>query len=294
VGRRVIIFDHSGVDYSNLRGKLISSKEITISPPTIASVIAQRARLSWQTFGEYLEVATITYLRERQALKGSLAPGAAVGRWDKSAFLKHLVDTMKKLNARESTIEKAKLFIDYFIGSEFFEELNRRTIAPTDVVKLSEDEPVVIDLSPDPELPVKQAIVADVMQAAWDLVKSTRSSIGLTFVIDEAQNYVPENEWTICGDIVETTVREGRKWGLSIILASQRMSRDIRASVRANLGTVFFSRLSAQGDLREIAAYMDLADVSESTLAQLSPREFFVAGLMNPVRKPLLIRVRES
>ncbi len=82
--------------------------------------------------------------------------------------------------------------------------------------------------------------------------------------------------------------------GLSLIVASQRIARDVRASVRANLGTVFFSRLSAQGDLREIAAYMDLADVSESTLAQLGTREFFVAGLMNPLRKPILIRVRDA
>jgi len=152
----------------------------------------------------------------------------------------------------------------------------------------------VIDLSLDPELVVKQAIIADVIDSAWRLVKERREPLDLVFVIDEAQNYVPENEWTICGDVIETTAREGRKWGLSLVIASQRIARDVRASVRANLGTVFFSRLSAQGDLREIAAYMDLADVSESTLAQLGTREFYVAGLMNPLRRPLLIRVRDA
>jgi hypothetical protein len=297
VGRHVVIFDHSGVDYMGLRGRVTTSKEIAISPPTIASVMAQRARLNWQTFGEYLEVAAITYVRGRRERggRGSLAPEVAPGRWEKGAFIKHLVDTMRGLNARESTIEKARLFIDYFIDQSFFEELNKRTTGPAEIITTAlKGGPVIIDLSPDPELPVKQAIIADVMQAAWDYVKANRVSLDLTFIIDEAQNYVPEGEWTICGDVVETTAREGRKWGLSIIIASQRISRDIRASVRANLGTVFFSRLSAQGDLREIAAYMDLADVSESTLAQLSPREFFVAGLMNPMRRPLLIRVRDS
>ena len=120
-----------------------------------------------------------------------------------------------------------------------------------------------------------------------------KKPLNLVFVIDEAQNYIPEREWTICGDVIETTAREGRKWGLSLIVASQRLVGDIRVSVRANLGTIFFSRLTAFSDLREINAYMDLADINESTLAQLSVREFFVAGLMNPLRKPLLIKVRE-
>jgi hypothetical protein len=71
------------------------------------------------------------------------------------------------------------------------------------------------------------------------------------------------------------------------------MARDIAANVRANLGTVFFSRLPTQGDLRELSGYMDLADVNESVLTQLGIREFFVAGLLNPLRKPILLKIRE-
>ena len=305
-GKHVIIFDHSGVDYAPyFKDRVITSKEVAISPPTIASVIAEKARLNWQTFGEYLEVSVITYVSgdkkiKRQQSSQLIDPQISnqvsqVVKWDKAVFTKHLVDSMRGLGARDSTVEKARLFIDYFIENEFFDELNKRTLLPMDIVnKALNSNLVVIDLSLDPELVVKQAIVADVIDAAWKLVKFNKSPLDLAFVIDEAQNYVPENEWTICGDVIETTVREGRKWGLSLIVASQRIARDIRASIRANLGTVFFSRLSAQGDLREIAAYMDLADVSEATLAQLGTREFFVAGLMNPLRKPILIRVRDA
>ena len=306
VGKHVIVFDHSGVDYAPyFRDRVITSKEISISPPTIASVIAEKARLNWQTFGEYLEVAVITYvtgdkkLRRQQTAQlvntQSSAQANQAAKWDKALFMKHLVDSMNELGARDSTTEKARLFIDYFVENEFFDELNKRILSPMDIVnKALNTNLVVIDLSLDPELVVKQAIVADTIDAAWRLAKAGKSPLDLVFVIDEAQNYVPENEWTICGDVIETTAREGRKWGLSLIVASQRIARDVRASVRANLGTVFFSRLSAQGDLREIAAYMDLADVSEATLAQLSTREFFVAGLMNPLRKPILIRVKDA
>ena len=38
---------------------------------------------------------------------------------------------------------------------------------------------------------------------------------------------------------------------------------------------------------------MDLAGLTEASLAQLGEREFFVAGLINPLRRPLLLKVKE-
>ncbi|MFP3045034.1 MAG: ATP-binding protein [Thermocladium sp.] len=300
-GYRVVVFDHSGVDYVPfMKEHVISSKEIKISPPTIASVIASKARLGWQSYGEYIEVATITYTmqdegKKKQTLLLDPQPSREI-KWNKASFTRHLVEKMRGVGARESSVEKAKLFIEYFIDDSFFDELNRRVVEPSDVVKRAiEGGIAAIDLSADTDLTVKQAIIADVIDSAWEMVKrgSIKMPANLVFVIDEAQNYVPEDEWTICKDSIETTVREGRKWGLSLLLASQRIARDIKSSIRANLGTVFFSRLSAQADLKEIGAYLDIADISEATLSQLGTREFFVAGLMNPLRKPLLLKVRE-
>jgi len=294
-GFKVIVFDHSGVDYSTYyKDYTVGSKAISISPPTIASVLASKARLPWQSYGEYLEVAVLTYVMgegDRNELVNR-----RVGKWGKQEFLKHLRQSMSRMSAREATVHKAGLFIDYFVNEEFFEELNKRSVKPGDIVRNSLERGLtVIDLSQDTDLVVKQAIVADVINEAWDMVKrgEVNTPVGLVFVIDEAQNYVPEDSWTICKDPIETTSREGRKWGLSLILASQRMARDIAANVRANLGTVFFSRLPTQGDLRELSGYMDLADVNESVLTQLGIREFFVAGLLNPLRKPILLKIRE-
>lgn len=180
VGKHVIVFDHSGVDYTPyFRDRVITSKEISISPPTIASVIAEKARLNWQTFGEYLEVAVITYVSgdkkmRRQQPSQLIDPqpstqASQVVKWDKASFMKHLVDSMRGgLGARDSTVEKARLFIDYFIENEFFDELNKRSFSPMDIVNMAlKSNLVVIDLSLDPELVVKQAIVADVIDAAW-------------------------------------------------------------------------------------------------------------------------------
>ncbi|MGC9130144.1 MAG: ATP-binding protein [Pyrobaculum sp.] len=274
-GYKVVVFDHTGVDYAPYYGTVIKSTEVKIPPNILASVIARVAQLQWQTHGEYLEIATMTY----------------EGKWSKDAFIAHLRRVMKRLNARDSTIEKVELYLKQLVDSVFFEELNSRVKTPGDILSL-DASPVVVDLSYDTDLSVKQAIIATVIEAAWAGVKSGKAPARLVFVVDEAQNYAPQT-WTISKDAIETTVREGRKWGLSIILASQRIVGDIDPSIRANLGTVFFSRLTAPTDVREISTYLDLADINEGVLAQLQPREFFVAGLMNPLRRPILIKTKE-
>jgi DNA helicase HerA-like ATPase len=274
-GFRVVVFDHTGVDYAPYYNTVVKSTEVKIPPNILASVIAKVAQLQWQTHGEYLEIATMTY----------------EGRWTKEGFIAHLRRVMKRLNARDSTIEKVELYLKQLVNSSFFEELNARVKSPEDILSI-EATPVVIDLSFDTDLSVKQAIVASVIEAAWAQVKREKTQAKIVFVVDEAQNYAPQT-WTISKDAIETTVREGRKWGLSMILASQRIVGDIDPSIRANLGTIFFSRLTAPTDIREISTYLDLADINESVLAQLQPREFFVAGLMNPLRRPILIKTKE-
>jgi DNA helicase HerA-like ATPase len=274
-GFRVVVFDHTGVDYAPYYNTVMRSTEVKIPPNILASVIAKVAQLQWQTHGEYLEIATMTY----------------EGRWTKEGFIAHLRRVMKRLNARDSTIEKVELYLKQLVNSSFFEELNNRVKSPEDILSI-EATPVVVDLSFDTDLSVKQAIVASVIEAAWAQVKREKTQAKIVFVVDEAQNYAPQT-WTISKDAIETTVREGRKWGLSMILASQRIVGDIDPSIRANLGTIFFSRLTAPTDIREISTYLDLADINESVLAQLQPREFFVAGLMNPLRRPILIKTKE-
>jgi DNA helicase HerA-like ATPase len=274
-GFRVVVFDHTGVDYAPYYNTVVKSTEVKIPPNILASVIAKVAQLQWQTHGEYLEIATMTY----------------EGRWTKEGFIAHLRRVMKRLNARDSTIEKVELYLKQLVNSSFFEELNNRVKSPEDILSI-EATPVVIDLSFDTDLSVKQAIVASVIEAAWAQIKREKTQAKIVFVVDEAQNYAPQT-WTISKDAIETTVREGRKWGLSMILASQRIVGDIDPSIRANLGTIFFSRLTAPTDIREISTYLDLADINESVLAQLQPREFFVAGLMNPLRRPILIKTKE-
>ncbi|MEM4129133.1 MAG: DUF87 domain-containing protein, partial [Thermoproteus sp.] len=199
---RIVVFDHTGVDYAPYYDNVIKSSEIKIPPNVLASVIAKLAELPWQSYGEYIEIATMTF----------------EGQWSKDAYLAHVRRTMKRLNARDTTTERVELFIKQLVEPDFFTSLNKRTKSPADILN-AKPYPVVVDLSYDTDLAVKQAIVASVIEEAWAEVRKAREPRPTVFVVDEAQNYAPTG-WAISKDPIETTAREGRKWGLSVVLAS--------------------------------------------------------------------------
>ncbi len=308
----LIVFDHTGVDYAPFYpSHVVRSDEVALSPPVISSILVSLSRLSWQTYGEYFDVAVLCYWKMlrgeagsvSECIYGSSRPQSQLGsgsqqkrgveKWSKEEFLKVLDEAMRLLKAREPTRIRARMFVSHFVPDEFFEKLNERTITAEELVERArKDKLVVIDMSYDRELVVKQALIRDVADACWEAIRREQRELNLGLVVDEAQNYAGE-QWSLSAEALETIAREGRKWGFFVILASQRVARDIRTSIRANLGTVFFSKLQATGDLKEIAGYLDIGGLSESSLAMLAPREFFVAGLMNPLARPILLRIKE-
>ena len=209
----------------------------------------------------------------------------------KSAFLELLGYGLRAFNVRDATAKKIKILATVSLPDELFENLPRRSVTPARVVELARSEGiVVVDLSTEQDIEVKRAIVSSIVEHVWSIVRRSMEPVNLGIVVDEAQNYACEYCGTSARSL-ETVAREGRKWGFFLVVASQRVARDIRPGIRSNLVTVFFSKLQATGDLQELAGYLDLGGVREASLAMLRRREFYVAGLMNPLRRPLLINV---
>ncbi len=146
-------------------------------------------------------------------------------------FIEVVRKVMSTLNARPHTILKAELFIKEYMDRIFIDEVvNSRKRSPKEIVQqaleLRGKSPLVINLGDNTEIAVKRGIVYDIISATWEIVKDSRNPLKLGFVIDEAQNYAEEYTYPT-NRIIEMTAREGRKWGLFVILASQRVSRDI-------------------------------------------------------------------
>ncbi|ABM80442.1 ATP-binding protein [Hyperthermus butylicus] len=324
-GYKLIIFDHSGVDYVPLAKKLgipvISASSVRIEPQILASIVTRMMGSLQSTQRDAVEVAAMCYAasaygynssgqgrgaaiasecqqlttgsvyRQKRLTQPSSQAGSNASGFDE--FLGILGVVGQAFNLKTPTLAKLRLLARFSLPPELFDSLKTRGYEPRDIVeKALSSGAVVLDASDERDIEVKRGILASIASAVWEIISERREPINLGLVVDEAQNYACEH----CGAssyALETIAREGRKWRFFIIVASQRITRDIKTSIRSNLGTVFFSKLQATGDLQELAGYLDLGKVTEASLAMLGRREFYVAGLMNPLRRPMLLRVDE-
>ena len=80
-----------------------------------------------------------------------------------------------------------------------------------------------------------------------------RGSLPVVLVLEEAQNYIREGRYaeedTISRDVFERIAREGRKYGLSLVLSSQRPS-ELSKTVLSQCGSFIVHRLQNPEDLR--------------------------------------------
>ncbi len=326
----VIVFDHTGMDYVRYYpGNVVNASRVVMDVGLIADLMLSKTGLNRTTYESYLLISTLYYLylslpegvrNEVFSSGGSEGRGLRVGgsfnqfmkgldgldysklmrvmaeervKWDKAGFKSAVSHVAEKIGGRSYESVKVRLgvAIDVKLGDSFFKSLSNRDLLPSNIVDLMlKDRLVIIDLSSE-DLIVRRYVVASVINELWRRVEEGREPINTVVVVDEAHNYACRS----CGEsraAICRIAREGRKWGLGLVLATQRII-DIDTEVRGNINTWIFSRLQTPSDFSELSGYMNLAGIGEQALAVLERREFYVAGLMNPLKIPVLIRVRD-
>ncbi len=114
-------------------------------------------------------------------------------------------------------------------------------------------------------------------------------------LVDEAHNFlgrqIGAEDYTAKLDAFELIAKEGRKYGLSICLASQR-PRDITEGVLSQMGTLIVHRLTNDRD-REVVerACGEIDRAASAFLPNLRPGEAAIIGTDFPI--PLTIQIRE-
>lgn len=328
---RIVIFDHTGVDYADLSRwtgfensiSVIDSSNIVLEPDVIADIIVDQMGLRRSEHQDYVYGAVIEYIRSvveevesplQQAKtrgfgrrNGDIELGELLKKykelsskglfkWDFNQFVNALETYLKNMNARQQTIEKLRLLLYTRVGRAFFEQnMSRRSTVIDDVVTALFNDAkrvIIIDLSTEVEYSAKNAIVYQFIKKIWDTILYKRSRANIIAVVDEAHNYCCAYGCDPAKDIIARTSREGRKWGFGLILSSQRVI-DLAPEIRGNINTVFFSRMQTSGDYNELRNWLEGVEYMEYTLPLLSPREFFFTGLGNPLRRPLLVKVRD-
>lgn len=123
-----------------------------------------------------------------------------------------------------------------------------------------------------------------------------RAEHPVLLVLEEAHRFVPTRQDPVGGTsrsaaVFERIAKEGRKFGLSLLLASQRPS-ELSETVVAQCGTVIAHRLTHEADqslLRHATAFSSHALLDQ--LPSLAQQHALVTGVSTGV--PVAIRVRE-
>jgi len=322
----VIVFDHTGVDYAPYwPEKTLKATDIVLDVDTIGEGLKAAIGSIESLIESYMPLALLRYVACKsghqfcsqitELYSGARARGRSEGEprgvagvtrelveeliikvsreglWNAAELAKVVAETSTMLGARSPTPQKLALYIALF-GEHYVKRLNRMSMRVDDIVeKARRDRIVVVDLS-GIETEARRVIVKRVLERLWEIITETLKPVNTLVVVDEAHNYACEHGCRPSNTLIEKSLREGRKWSLGVVLSSQRVI-DFSTDVRNNVNTVFFSKLQTPYDFKQLEGFVDLAGIRPETLSLLSTREFFFAGLGNPLRYPMLVRVRE-
>lgn len=156
---------------------------------------------------------------------------------------------------------------------------------------------VVVNLH-DVNLEMKKTIPLLLVKKLYDEQKSEGRDRTLTLIIDEAHNILSKQSsreaetWKDYRlETFEEVVKEGRKFGVFMTLASQRPS-DISPTIASQAHNYFIHRLINQADLKMISSAVSYVDrVTEESIPTLPTGTCVFSGVVTQV--PLKIHVRE-
>ncbi len=150
---------------------------------------------------------------------------------------------------------------------------------------------LIFDLSPVTDMRKKRAIVYYYIRRLFELRKQKKIPPTL-IILEEAHQFAPEREEGVFSKyIIDTVAREGRKFGLSLCLISQRPIR-LSTTALSQCNTHIILRITNPNDLDHIKESSEALDrQSVSLITTLTPGEALVVG--TAAYFPVFIKVRE-
>lgn len=142
---------------------------------------------------------------------------------------------------------------------------------------------------------LQSMIVAQLCSALFEARKMNAIPPGM-LVVEEAHNFAPERGFskTASSDVLRTIASEGRKFGLGMMVISQRPAR-IDKNVLSQCGTQVIMKVTNPNDLKSISKGLEgVNSFVEDELMRLPPGVAMLVS--NDIERPVLvdIRIRKS
>jgi DNA helicase HerA-like ATPase len=211
----------------------------------------------------------------------------AMGRLDKPDSSMPYLRLKTRLESLRDDRRFAFMFSDRLVNQDTLSQIVGRLLR----IPVHEKPLTVIDLSGVPS-EVADVVVSLSCRLIFDFaLRSERARMPVLLVCEEAHRYVPADErigFAATARAITRIAREGRKYGISLALVSQRPS-ELSAQALSQCGTIFALRLANELDQRFIETVMpDAARGNLAALSSLGAQEAVVCGEGVPL--PMRIR----
>ncbi|MGP8322319.1 MAG: helicase HerA domain-containing protein [Methanosarcinaceae archaeon] len=219
-----------------------------------------------------------------------------------STYMGILYEAVQKLKAEMETYTLDDIIFE--VGNDkskakwnvinLLEEIRETGILSTNFTPIDEliqkGRAAVIDfkgVAPD----IQSMIVARLCTIMFEARKLNRIPPGM-LVIEEAHNFAPERGFskTASSEILRTIASEGRKFGLGMMVISQRPAR-IDKNVLSQCGTQIIMKVTNPNDLKSISKGLEgVNSYVEEELKRLPPGVAMLVS--NDIERPVLIDIR--
>ncbi|MDD3159425.1 MAG: ATP-binding protein [Candidatus ainarchaeum sp.] len=269
------VTDNKYTDYSS-KTKIINGKDIkfkcsSITPSVLSSIFPK-----------------ITHIQKREILniinklKQEMKSGA--GPFDLNKIKNEV------LNLDEKTANPLIAMLNEVEQLNLFEKIEKPSIYDF----LKQGQLTIINLNDIMDERKKQIIVALVSRKLFNLRQDNYSKIPpFTLIVEEAHNFIPEStagERAIAREPLTTIAREGRKFGASLVVISQRPKR-LSSSILANCNTQIILRITNPYDLDHIKQTSEgLDSTSINMIPSLKVGDALIVG--EAVNAPTFFKVR--
>lgn len=186
--------------------------------------------------------------------------------------------------------------------ADIFSDYHKKQLGKEEIEKLVEDKPsqvTIIDMSLLP-YEVLETVTGLIGRLILDFVsrfpEGDRGKLPMVIALEEAQNYIPEknrgDRESISKKVFERIAREGRKYGISLLVSSQRPS-ELSKTVLSQCNSFIIHRLQNPEDQKYVRQLVSAAN--EDILQQLPilPQQHVVI-MGDAVRTPVQARMNNA
>ena len=128
-----------------------------------------------------------------------------------------------------------------------------------------------------------------ILEFVANFIPEQRGKYPIVIVLEEAQNYIAENKDSIAKTVFERIAREGRKYGISLIVSSQRPS-ELSKTVLSQCNSFIIHRLQNPDDQKYVRGLISSANADLLDQLPIIPQQHaIITG--DCVRTPIQVRI---